>query len=257
MVASMSERTPSTPMLRYTDVSKRLGERVVLRDLSLELSSWGGMALVGESGSGKSTLLSLALGLLRPDSGSVELFGEVLAAGNVNRLRRRIGYAVQETGLFPHLSVIDNLTLQGRLAGHDLAELTARAAALAERMRLDTTLLGRYPLQLSGGQQQRAGIVRAMMLEPPLLLLDEPFSGLDIVTRIDIYDHFVELAAERRTAFLLVTHDLAEAARLCERVAILRNGRIVESGLTEAVIANPQNDYVEQLVEAQRLHVGH
>ena len=244
-------------MLKLTNVSKRLGDKWVIDDLSLALTGTGGTALVGESGSGKSTLLSLALGLLMPDSGHVEVFGEALTATNVPQMRRRIGYAVQETGLFPHLSVLDNLTLQGRLQGASEPELRERAIELAVQMRLDPSVLERYPLALSGGQQQRAGICRAMMLKPPLLLLDEPFSGLDIVTRIDIYDHFVELAERRRASFLLVTHDLAEAQRLCQQVAILRRGKILASGPTSSVIGNPSNDYVAQLVEAQRLHVSH
>ena len=246
----------SAPVLSFTGVSKKLGNKDVLTDVSLQLSGAGGTALVGESGSGKSTLLSLALRLLTPDRGRVDVFGETLTDANARTLRRRMGYAVQETGLFPHLTVLDNLTLQGRLQGAEPAELDERAGELAAQMRLDPTLLRRYPLQLSGGQQQRAGICRAMMLTPRLLLLDEPFSGLDIVTRIDIYDHFDELVENRQTSFLLVTHDLAEAERLCRRVAILRGGRIVASGPTASVIDNPENDYVEQLVSAQRLHVG-
>ncbi|MEL7538462.1 MAG: ATP-binding cassette domain-containing protein [Pseudomonadota bacterium] len=245
------------PTLVLDDVSKSLGNVQVLSHLSVDIDGRGGTALVGESGSGKSTLLALALGLLRPDTGSVTLFGERLDDNNVRAVRQRIGYAVQEAGLFPHLSVRDNLTLQGRLQGLDRAALNVRADELAERMRLDSAMLGRYPVELSGGQQQRAGICRAMMLEPTLLLLDEPFSGLDVVTRIDIYKHFIELASSREAGFVLVTHDLSEAHRLCEHVAILRHGEIIAHGRTAEIIANPPHAYARELVEAQRLHVSH
>ncbi|MEM8983052.1 MAG: ATP-binding cassette domain-containing protein [Pseudomonadota bacterium] len=243
--------------LEFNAVSKRLGQQDVLRDLSLRVPAWGGMALVGESGSGKSTLLSLALGLIEPDSGSINLFDEPLTPTNVRTQRQRIGYALQETGLFPHLSVLDNLCLQGRLLGHESEQLQTRARLLAEQMHLDPDMLKRYPIELSGGQQQRAGICRAMLLEPELLLLDEPFSGLDVVTRNDIYDHFVALANARRCSFLLVTHDLNEAQRLCATVAVLRDGRIVDHGPSERVINDPRHDYVARLVAAQRLHIAH
>ncbi|MEM1261199.1 MAG: ATP-binding cassette domain-containing protein [Pseudomonadota bacterium] len=251
----MVDEPPSK--LEFTAVRKQLGQRTVLDNLSLVVPAWGGMALVGESGSGKSTLLSLALGLLEPDAGHVTVFGERLSAASARALRQRIGYALQETGLFPHLSVLDNLTLQGRLLGNDADELTSRALLLAEQMHLDSEMLNRYPVELSGGQQQRAGICRAMMLAPELLLLDEPFSGLDVVTRSDIYDHFIALANDRQCSFLLVTHDLNEARRLCATVAVLRDGEIVDHGPTERVINDPQHAYVARLVDAQRLHIAH
>ncbi len=243
-------------MLAFHEVSKRLGNAQIFAGLNLTLPATGGTALVGESGSGKSTLLGLALGLLEPDSGHIEVLGTRLGANTVRDLRLRIGYAVQETGLFPHLCVHDNLTLQGRLNSIDSGVLAERAQQLATAMNLDVGLLARYPGELSGGQQQRAGICRAMMLEPELLLLDEPFSGLDVVTRSEIYARFLASAEAQGTRYVLVTHDLNEAHRLCPYVVILENGKVVQAGATDDVIAAPQPGYVERLVTAHRSHVG-
>lgn len=220
----------------------------VLKDISVQLNAQGGCALVGESGSGKSTLLALLMGLLRPGRGYIKVLGEDIPYANLSPFRRRMGYAIQETGLFPHLSVYDNLALPGRLANLTDTDVNERIEELCQLLQLHRDLLARYPHALSGGQAQRAGIARALLLRPRLLLLDEPFSGLDVLTRHVIYEQFMRLCEAQKTAFILVTHDLAEARDLCEQLMIIREGRLEQHGPTASVLRAPGSAYVEQLV---------
>ncbi len=250
----MERPSSKQPIAVFDNVSKSLGDTRALDSLTLSFPGEGGAAIVGESGSGKSTLLELLIGLLKPDRGSINALGEPIDYANIERYRRRIGYAVQDTGLFPHLSVADNIMLPGRLAGHADSDRELRCHELATMMNLEPETLARYPLELSGGQQQRAGICRAMILKPQLLLLDEPFSGLDIVTRREIYERFLNLTQQDGTSYLLVTHDLSEAAELCDHLSILRNGRLIQQGAAGAVLRQPDHPYVEKMIQAQLGH---
>jgi len=166
---------------------------------------------------------------------------------DLSQFRRRIGYAVQGTGLFPHLRVAQNIGLLGTLEGWQPNEIAARITELMALMDLAPDLINRYPYQLSGGQQQRVGICRAMFLRPEVLLLDEPFSGVDPLTRLDIHRRFIELMAAEPATVVLVTHDIAEAKRLTEEVVIVHQGRIVQTGATTDVASEPVNDYVARL----------
>jgi osmoprotectant transport system ATP-binding protein len=235
----------------FEHVSKRLGETLVLDDVSLELPELVTTALVGESGSGKSTLLQHVNGLLHPDSGRVLVFGEPIPYENIFKFRRRVGYSVQGVGLFPHLTVRDNITLVARLDGWDADEVEARLAYLMELMDLEAELADRYPLRLSGGQQQRVGLCRSMMLKPPLLLLDEPFSSVDPITRIGIHDHFIRLQSAEPVSVLLVTHDMKEAAKLSQYLVILHEGRVLQAGDTGHVLKMPADDFVAKLFKDQ------
>jgi len=250
----MQRRTDNRPIVVVDQVSKRRGNTQVLRCVSMKLPGAGGAAVVGESGSGKSTLLELLIGLLKPDHGSIRTLGKPIDYADICRYRRRIGYAVQATGLFPHLGVAANIMLPARLAGWPPAQRQARCHELAQLMNLDPELLTRYPLELSGGQQQRAGICRAMVLKPQLLLLDEPFSGLDVVTRRGIYERFLDLTHRDATHYVLVTHDLSEAKALCDYLVILNKGRVIQQGPTADVLGRPEHPYVERLIDAQLGH---
>jgi len=237
--------------VRLRHVSKRYGATTVLDDVSLEVEAERTVAIVGESGSGKSTLLQLMNGLVRADGGTVEVLGEDLAATDLLSLRRRIGYAVQGSALFPHLDLRTNVCLLAQLVGWPAARITERFERLLALMELDPGLAQRYPHELSGGQQQRAGLCRAMMLEPPLLLLDEPFSAVDPITRVGIHEHFQRLAASEPVTVMLVTHDLREAVALASSLVILRAGRIVQQGTCDEVVAAPADAWIERLLEAQ------
>lgn len=231
----------------FHEVEKRYGEAVVLRELSLTLPAGQTSAIVGPSGSGKSTLLQLINGVLKPSRGRLEVFGAPLPE-DLPVFRRRIGYAVQGSALFPHFTVWDNVTLLARLEGWDLARQRARFEALRALMQLPVDVGERYPHTLSGGQQQRVGLCRAMMLSPPLLLLDEPFSALDPLTREDLQAHFERLAAAEPVTVVLVTHDRQEALRLAQHWVVLEVGRVVQAGSPTELAAAPATPFVEELL---------
>ncbi len=235
-------------------VTKRYAATAVLDDLTLSISPRSVTAIVGESGSGKSTLLQLINGLIVPDAGAVQVFGEPLPSGNLVEFRRRIGYAVQGTGLFPHLRVARNISLLGGLTGWSPAEIDARISELMTFMDLSSELATRYPHELSGGQQQRVGICRAMFLRPEILLLDEPFSGIDPLMRRDIHQRLLDLLEAHPTTVVLVTHDIAEAKRLASELVIVNDGRLVQTGATTAVESAPVSDYVALLLGTSRAH---
>ena len=235
------------PAVAFHEVEKRYGDTAVLRELSLTLPAGQTSAIVGPSGGGKSTLLQLINGVLKPSRGRLEVFGAPLPE-DLPTFRRRIGYAVQGSALFPHLTVGDNVTLLARLEGWDLARQRARFEALRALMQLPVDVGERYPHTLSGGQQQRVGLCRAMMLSPPLLLLDEPFSALDPLTREDLQAHFERLAAAEPVTVVLVTHDRQEALRLAQHWVVLEVGRVVQAGSPTELAAAPATPFVEELL---------
>ena len=232
----------------FDSVTKSFDGHPVLHDVSLALASDSVTAVVGESGCGKSTLLEHINGLHKPDVGTVSVLGATIAYDSVVELRRQIGYAVQGVGLFPHLSAGDNIELLARLSGWEPQRIADRRHTLMELMELAPDLATHYPQQLSGGQQQRFGLCRAMMLQPTLLLLDEPFSGVDPITRQGIHREFLRLQRTEPTTVVLVTHDLREARKLAQHLVIIRAGRVVQSGRMTDVIASPVDDYVAGLL---------
>jgi len=231
-------------------VGKRFGDHWALRNVDLDLPSGLCTAVVGESGSGKSTLLQLINVVHRPDEGSLTVFDEPLPE-DLPRFRRRIGYAVQGAGLFPHLTVEDNVTLVARLEGWSRSDRVERCVALMSLLGLEPVLMSRHPGSLSGGQQQRVGLCRALMLKPELLLLDEPFSAVDPITRIGLHDEFIQLSAVERVTTVLVTHDMREAAKLADHLVIVRSGTILQSGPLRSVVDAPADEYVARLLEEQ------
>jgi osmoprotectant transport system ATP-binding protein len=235
----------------FDDVWKRFAEPWVLREISLTFPAGVTTAVVGESGSGKSTLLQLVNAVYAPDRGRIEIFGEPVPTFDLPLFRRKIGYAVQGAGLFPHLDVRTNVTLLARLEGWDEQAIDRRYRELLGFMDLDAALGARYPFQLSGGQQHRVGLCRALMLRPRLLLLDEPFSAIDPITRTGIHAEFQRLQAAEGTSTILVTHDMREAVKLAAHLVILKDGRVLQTGARDTVVARPANDYVAQLLEEQ------
>ncbi len=231
----------------FHDVSLRRGNVVALENVSLKLKLGQTTAILGESGSGKSTLVQLIIGLLRPDSGTVKTLGADIDYDKPRPLRKRIGYAIQDVALFPHLRIRDNIVLPGRLSGWSEPERASRLQELLDLMQLPEDVLGRYPHELSGGQQQRAGLCRAMMLHPELLLLDEPFSGLDTLTRRSIHEQFLSLQERESVSCVLVTHDPQEAINLAQDLVVMRNGRLQQHGTVEEVMNRPANNYVGRL----------
>ena len=220
----------------------------MLVDVRLSLPSTQITAIVGESGSGKSTLLQHINALIRPDDGRVLVFGRPIDYDDAVALRRRVGYAVQSIALFPHLTVRNNVSLLARLENWPEERTETRIERLLSLMELDTGVLDRYPHELSGGQQQRVGLCRAMMLEPPLLLLDESFSGVDPITRQSIHEEFLRLQQEEPRTVVLVTHDMREAEMLSDFLVVLLNGVVRQAAPTAEVIESPADEYVSRLV---------
>ena len=232
-----------------THISKTYGGDRVLKDVSLSLPENQVTALVGESGSGKSTLLQIINGLVRPDSGEIRLGGKLLDYDNLPEIRRNMGYAVQGAGLFPHLTIEQNVTLVASLNGWSQEQQDERYQYLISLLELTDEFSNRYPHSLSGGQQQRVSLCRAMMLNPSLMLLDEPFSALDPITRMTIHEEFARLSEVEPRTIMLVTHDMSEAIKLAKYIVILRHGEIVQQGEAEQVQSSPKDDYVQKLLK--------
>jgi osmoprotectant transport system ATP-binding protein len=232
-------------------VSKSYGAEPVLRGIDLTFADDVTTAVVGPSGSGKSTLVQLINGLVRPDRGTVAVFGKPIDYTRLVDLRRQIGYAVQGTSLFPHLRVRDNITLLARLSGWAADRVQARAQELMRLVDLPAAFADRYPHELSGGQQQRVGLCRAMMLKPRILLLDEPFGSLDPITRKEIHEEFLRLRQSEPCTVVLVTHDLAEALRLGQRLVVLHHGVVEQEGEPEEISRKPATAFVRTFFESQ------
>lgn len=213
-------------LVELRQISCTLGGRPVLRDVSLSVEVGETVMLLGRSGSGKTTLLKTINGLIRPNSGEVLFEGSPAHAQDPICLRRRMGYVIQDAGLFPHWTVDRNIGLVPRLENWPAARIEARTRELLATVGLDPELRARYPRQLSGGQKQRVGIARALAADPPLLLLDEPFAALDPITRFDLQHQFLELRLATRQSALFVTHDVREALMLGTRIALLKDGAI-------------------------------
>jgi len=240
------------PILELVGATKRYDGTTVLAPLELQIAPGETVGLIGPSGSGKTTILRLALGLLTPDAGVVRFRGAPLDAANVLSARRQMGYVVQDGGLFPHLTAAQNVELLARHLRWDAGRIDARRNELVELTRFPADALERYPAQLSGGQRQRVGLMRALFLDPELLLLDEPLGAIDPLVRAELQDDLSAIFARLDKAVIVVTHDLAEAAFFARRLVLLRRGRVVQQGSIETLLRAPAEPFVTHFVEAQR-----
>jgi len=240
------------PTLELSGAAKAYDGKAALAPLDLRIARGETVGLIGPSGSGKTTILRLALGLLRPDAGIVRFRGVPLEPSNVLAARRQMGYVVQDGGLFPHLTAAENIELVARHLRWTAARIEARRRELVELTRFPADALDRYPAQLSGGQRQRVGLMRALFLDPALLLLDEPLGAIDPLVRAELQDDLVAIFHRLGKSVVLVTHDLAEAARLGDLLVLLRDGRIVQQGSLHDLVARPASPFVTAFVRAQR-----
>jgi osmoprotectant transport system ATP-binding protein len=230
---------PPSAEIALTDVKLVRGVTEVLRGLTLEIRAGETVALVGRSGTGKSSLLKVINGLLRPDGGAVSVRGRRTSEWNPYELRRQIGYVLQEVGLFPHLSVRDNIGIVPRLLGWEPARIATRTNELLELIGLPASAYaGRRPHELSGGQRQRVGVARALAADPPILLMDEPFGALDPITRGELHGEFRAIQARLRKTIVLVTHDMGEALALGTRVGVLADGALVACDVPQRMAAH-------------------
>jgi osmoprotectant transport system ATP-binding protein len=240
----------ATQSVEFANVSFSVsGGRQLLRDVSLTVGAGTTTALLGRSGSGKTTLLRMVNRLVQPTAGRVLVGGQDVAAADVIALRSGIGYVIQETGLFPHMTVERNVGMALELAGRPKAEIAARAAEMLELVGLPGEMLKRYPWQLSGGQRQRVGLARALAAEPQVLLMDEPFGALDPLTRAEMQTMLRELLRRVGKTTLIVTHDLEEALYLADRVVLLEAGRVV-ADLPAGEVRGSENEAVRAYVAA-------
>jgi len=238
-------------MLELSQVSKRYGDDHALKSVDLAVAAGQTVVLIGPSGCGKSTLLRLIVGLLRPDSGTVAFEGQVLTAASLLEARRRMGYVIQEGGLFPHLTVRGNVSVMARHLQRDAAWIETRLADLAGLVRLPANLMDRYPAELSGGQRQRVSLMRALMLDPDLLLLDEPLGALDPMIRYQLQQELKSIFDELGKTVVMVTHDIAEAAHFGQHLVLMREAQVVQSGSLKSLAENPAEPFVEAFITAQ------
>jgi osmoprotectant transport system ATP-binding protein len=238
-------------MITIEHLGKRYGESTVVDDVSMTIEPGTVTTIVGTSGSGKSTLLRMINRLVEPTSGRVLIGGRDTREEPAHLLRRRIGYAIQGLGLFPHRTVADNIATVPRLLGWDESRVAARVNELLQVFQLEPdTHAGKYPHQLSGGQQQRVGVARALAAEPQLLLMDEPFGALDPIIRSKAQDDLLDIQRRFGTTVVVVTHDMDEAFRLGHRVAVMSRGRLLQYDRPAALITQPADPFVSQLIGA-------
>jgi osmoprotectant transport system ATP-binding protein len=239
-------------MLILSSVSKRYNDTIVLEPTDLQVPAGETTVLIGPSGCGKSTLLRLIVGLIQPNTGNITLGGTKLEPTNLLDMRQRMGYVIQEGGLFPHLTVRDNVTVMARYLRRDADWIAHRLVDLAQLVRLPLNLMSRFPAELSGGQRQRVSLMRALMLDPELLLLDEPLGALDPMIRYELQQELKSIFAKLGKTVVMVTHDIAEAAFFGHTLVLIREGRIVQAGPFKALARTPAEPFVTQFINAQR-----
>lgn len=238
-------------MISIENLKKSLGGRPVLHGLTIEVPAGQSVALLGISGSGKTTLLKCLCGILDPDSGTIQFNSLALNLKTRNKIRTTLGYVIQDGGLFPHLTLLENVELIGREANLTEGAISCRTEELAALVKLPLEILKRYPRQVSGGQRQRVGLMRALFLDPSYLFLDEPLGALDPITRHELQDELKELFQRLKKTVILVTHDLTEARRLGQRIILLNEGLISQDGSMQELVERPANEFVRRFLRAQ------
>jgi osmoprotectant transport system ATP-binding protein len=232
-------------LIQFESVSHSYYNTNALENLIFEIEENKITAIIGRSGSGKSTLLQIINGLIIPTEGKVSVLGSYLDYSKINRLRLKIGYSVQGTGLFPHMTAYENISLLGKITNMVKHDIERRTDFLMSLVNLAPDFKTKYPHQLSGGEQQRVGICRAMLLNPPIFLLDEAFAALDPTTKNEIHTELLKLQETEPRTIVLVTHDLNEAIKLGDNIMVLENGVIQQYGTKDDIVNNPQNDFVK------------
>lgn len=237
-------------MIELQGVSKTYGSIQALQRTDLHFRSSETSVLIGPSGCGKSTLLRLLVGLVEPSSGRVLFDGEPLSPANRRAARRRVGYVIQSGGLFPHLSAAANVSLQARRLGWTKSRIRERLSALQDLVHLPPELMARFPKELSGGERQRVALMRALMIEPEVLLLDEPLGALDPLVRAELQSELMGIFQQLSAAVVIVTHDIAEAVHFGDRIILMHQGRVVQDGPWETLRDSPAAPFVSDFINA-------
>lgn len=240
-------------MIQFINVSKAYKEHNVIENINLEINKGELVVLIGPSGCGKTTILKMINRLIEPSDGQIKINGTDIEAQGPIELRRNIGYVIQQTGLFIHMTVRENIEIIPRLAKMPVFEIVDRTVKLMETVGLPEEFLDRYPNHLSGGQQQRVGVARAFAMNPDIILMDEPFSALDPLTRSQLQDELVSLQSKLHKTIVFVTHDMDEAVKIADRICILQGGRILQYDTPENILKNPAHGFVSEFVGSKRI----
>ena len=234
------------------NITKSYNGQKALINFTAECESGETSVLIGPSGCGKSTLIRIITGLTNPDNGTVEFDGTTLTPQNVNNIRRKIGYVIQDGGLFPHLTAEENITLMARYTGTDEKIIAERISDLTSLTKFPADKLISYPAELSGGQKQRVSLMRALMLDPEFLLLDEPLGALDPLIRYELQTDLKEIFSKLHKTVLLVTHDLNEAVFFADQIFLMKEGRLIQGGTITDFVNNPAEPFVTKFIKSQR-----
>lgn len=240
-------------MIQFINVSKAYKEHNVIENINLEINKGELVVLIGPSGCGKTTILKMINRLIEPSDGQIKINGTDIEAQDPIELRRNIGYVIQQTGLFIHMTVRENIEIIPRLAKMPVSEIVDRTVKLMETVGLPEEFLDSYPNHLSGGQQQRVGVARAFAMNPDIILMDEPFSALDPLTRSQLQDELVSLQSKLHKTIVFVTHDMDEAVKIADRICILQGGRILQYDTPENILKNPAHGFVSEFVGSKRI----
>ena len=240
-------------MIQFINVSKAYKEHNVIENINLEINKGELVVLIGPSGCGKTTILKMINRLIEPSNGQIKINGTDIEAQDPIELLRNIGYVIQQTGLFIHMTVRENIEIIPRLAKMPVSEIVDRTVKLMETVGLPEEFLDRYPNHLSGGQQQRVGVARAFAMNPDIILMDEPFSALDPLTRSQLQDELVSLQSKLHKTIVFVTHDMDEAVKIADRICILQGGRILQYDTPENILKNPAHGFVSEFVGSKRI----
>ncbi len=241
-------------MIKFENISKKFKNTTVLSDVSFEIEKGKLVAIIGESGCGKTTTLKMINGLITPTFGKIYINNEDISTKNVIDLRRNMGYVIQQTGLFPHMTIRENIELIPKVQNKNPEDITQQTYNLMDMVGLDCDkFLNRYPVELSGGQQQRVGVARAFATNPDIILMDEPFSALDPITRSSLQDELVNLQSKLKKTIIFVTHDMNEAIKISDKMCIMDKGKIIQYDTPENILKNPVNDFVSQFVGKKRI----
>lgn len=241
-------------MIEFKNITKKYKETTVLSDISFEIPTGKLVAIIGASGCGKTTTLKMINRLIEPTSGKIFIDGNDISQQEVIKLRRNIGYVIQHTGLFPHMTIRENIEIIPRVEKINNKQITERTYELMEMVGLPCDqFLDRYPTQLSGGQQQRVGVARAFATDPDIILMDEPLSALDPITRAGLQDELVDLQSNLKKTIVFVTHDMDEAIKIADMICIMDKGHIVQYDTPENILKHPSNNFVAEFVGKKRI----
>ncbi|MFC1223217.1 ABC transporter ATP-binding protein [Pedobacter sp. BG31] len=240
-------------MIELKEISKKFGNTQAVKQVSFNVASGETLVLLGTSGCGKTTTLKMINRLIEPDTGQILINGKNVTDQDSDVLRKGIGYVMQNIGLFPHYTIAENIALVPKLLKWDKAKIISRTQELIEKLHLPESTLAMYPHELSGGQQQRVGLARALIADPPVLLMDEPFGALDNLTRTSIQKEFKALEELRRKTIVMVTHDVLEAFELADRICLMDKGEVVQVGTPKELLFQPINDIAKNFLAGQRL----